>query len=52
MLANQQGVVKVSDFGLTKALDRKEMAKTFVGTVQYLSPERLKGEEEVRVCVL
>lgn len=39
------GEVKVSDFGISSHLDgTSDNAHTFVGTLTYMSPERLKGE--------
>lgn len=39
------GFAKISDFGVSSALDQHiESAHTFVGTVTYMSPERLRGE--------
>ncbi|CUF99019.1 protein kinase, putative [Bodo saltans] len=39
------GCAKISDFGVSSALDQhNESAHTFVGTVTYMSPERLRGE--------
>ncbi|CAE7277067.1 MKK6, partial [Symbiodinium sp. KB8] len=46
LLINHTGAVKVSDFGLMKEVDSTDaMASTFVGTMNYMSPERLGGEE-------
>ena len=46
MLINSQGEAKISDFGLLKQLeDTQAMCKTFVGTMMYLSPERITGDE-------
>jgi len=49
VLVNMQGYVKISDFGLSRQLQEDEfatmqLAQTFVGTVLYLSPERMHGE--------
>ncbi|KAH7649296.1 kinase NPK2 [Cryptosporidium bovis] len=50
ILINQDGAVKISDFGISKLID-KNTAKgsnknisTFVGTQIYMSPERLQGK--------
>lgn len=40
------GELKVSDFGISSHLDgTSDNAHTFVGTLTYMSPERLKGEQ-------
>jgi serine/threonine protein kinase len=36
--------VKLSDFGILSTLDEKDvLCNTFVGTILYLSPERMRG---------
>lgn len=46
VLFREDGVVKLSDFGISSHLDGEgDKAHTFVGTLVYMSPERLKGEE-------
>lgn len=44
ILLNDTGTCKLSDFGLSKQLDRRVAAscQAFVGTMSYLSPERLE----------
>ncbi|DBA02449.1 TPA: hypothetical protein N0F65_008663 [Lagenidium giganteum] len=44
LLANRQGEVKISDFGLARTLnDNTTTTKTFVGTLLYMAPERIGG---------
>jgi serine/threonine protein kinase len=46
ILLNGDGVVKLSDFGVSKQLDSTgQMAQTQVGSTAYMAPERLKGDE-------
>jgi len=36
------GKVKLSDFGISKDLEKtKALTNTFVGTISYMSPERI-----------
>jgi hypothetical protein len=45
MLIDAEGRVKISDFGLVKQLDSSQaFSKTFVGTLMFLSPERIAGQ--------
>jgi serine/threonine-protein kinase len=46
LLVTQNGVVKVADFGLARAYadGRVTQAGAVTGTVQYLSPEQIRGE--------
>ena len=39
------GYVKISDFGLSKALSAGEKTRTVVGTAEYLAPEMLSSKE-------
>eukprot|EP01029_Cantina_marsupialis_P002339 TRINITY_DN1215_c0_g2_i1.p1 TRINITY_DN1215_c0_g2~~TRINITY_DN1215_c0_g2_i1.p1 ORF type:complete len:661 (-),score=214.10 TRINITY_DN1215_c0_g2_i1:233-2215(-) len=45
LLINHNGDVKISDFGIVKELGGSmDKANTFVGTLLYMSPERVAGE--------
>ena len=42
---NADGVVKLADFGLLRQLDgTQDMCSTFLGTMAFLSPERITGD--------
>ncbi|GBG30514.1 Mitogen-activated protein kinase kinase 3 [Hondaea fermentalgiana] len=44
LLINHRGEVKISDFGIVRELESTQaMASTFVGTLTYMSPERISG---------
>ena len=44
ILLNSIGKVKLSDFGISKELEKtKALTNTFVGTISYMSPERIQG---------
>lgn len=49
LLINSCGFVKIADFGVSRSLDQPGradgdlMADTFIGTVGYMSPERITG---------
>lgn len=46
ILINTQGIAKLTDFGIATDLDETGgLAKTFVGTMTYMSPERMEGEK-------
>lgn len=45
ILFNSRGVVKVTDFGISKKLGDHAMCDTFVGTATHMSPERVLGED-------
>ena len=45
LLMNDTGVCKISDFGLMRQLDgTQDMCNTFLGTMAFLSPERITGD--------
>ncbi|KAK3730831.1 hypothetical protein QZH41_009951 [Actinostola sp. cb2023] len=39
------GHIKIIDFGLSKLMSREEKTSTICGTLQYMAPETLKGEQ-------
>ena len=47
ILINKKGFAKLTDFGISKQLsgDETEKARTFVGTLTYMSPERMEGQK-------
>ncbi|EGR31801.1 protein kinase domain protein [Ichthyophthirius multifiliis] len=46
LLINSQGIVKISDFGVSGKINHTLSTKnSWVGTVQYMSPERLLGND-------
>ncbi len=44
ILLNTYGQVKLSDFGISKVLETTALAKTFIGSFKYMSPERVLHE--------
>lgn len=43
---NDKGEVKIADFGMSKKLDNSgDLVESYVGTMLYMTPERLKGEK-------
>jgi serine/threonine protein kinase len=47
LLINQEGVVKLADFGIAKAAEDSRITQigSVLGTAAYLAPERTRGEE-------
>ena len=43
VVIGQAGDVKLSDFGVSRVLEGEAKGQTFVGTILYMSPERLQG---------
>ena len=41
---DEDGYVRITDFGLSKNLEQTEHSYTFCGTPQYLAPEILQNE--------
>jgi serine/threonine protein kinase len=51
LLLNRQGEVKIADFGIARQVGGTEgQANTFLGTMMYMSPERLNGKEYQMNC--
>ncbi len=44
ILINHRGDVKLADFGVLAPLENMAFATTFVGTVMFMSPERVEGK--------
>jgi serine/threonine protein kinase len=45
ILLNSEGRVKLTDFGISKAMGSVDMCSTFTGTFRYMSPERIQNHE-------
>jgi len=47
IILNKEGITKIMDFGISKSVIDKNMTKTGskIGTVYYMSPEQVRGEE-------
>lgn len=44
VLVSTTGRVKLTDFGISRELSTAVMAKTFIGTMKYMSPERMQSQ--------
>lgn len=44
IMVTDQGHIKLTDYGLSKVIDNKTSISTFIGTLEYMAPEALKGE--------
>jgi serine/threonine protein kinase len=44
ILLNSDGNLCLTDFGLSKAIEEGQTARTFCGTLEYMAPEMLKGQ--------
>lgn len=47
LMINEQGIIKIMDFGIARILGDVRLTKTgnFIGTLQYITPEQLDGKE-------
>jgi serine/threonine protein kinase len=51
VLLNSRGEVKITDFGISKHLGKTQgIANTFVGTIIYMSPERILNKKYSHNC--
>ncbi len=41
----KKNLAKLADFGYSRVCDDKESRKTYCGTLDYMSPEIVKGEK-------
>ena len=44
ILLDRSGIAKFADFGIASKCDNEASTRTFVGTAQYMSPERIRGD--------
>lgn len=53
LLINHFGEVKISDFGIAREMeDSMAKATTFVGTLTYMSPERIASEVRIHTAIM
>lgn len=46
ILVNSEGLMKLTDFGISRDFSTsKDFMKTFIGTLQYMSPERMESQK-------
>jgi len=45
LLINSMGYVRIADFGVSRSMDVNDQVDTFIGTLGYMSPERITGQE-------
>lgn len=47
LMVNEQGTIKIMDFGIARILGKTRLTKTgnFIGTLEYTPPEQIQGKE-------
>ncbi len=50
ILMDQEGYLKLADFGMAKVLKGDEKALSFCGTPEYLAPEIITGQGHNKAC--
>jgi len=50
ILMDQEGYLKLADFGMAKVLKGDEKATSFCGTPEYLAPEIITGDGHNKSC--
>lgn len=46
LISHRSGMVKLSDFGIAHSFGSLSAANTFVGSLSYMAPERITGDDE------